>query len=170
MPLRNQFSSEGELIGSFFSQSGWSIALRGKGEWTNDEVRSEFSESYFTLEKHITHKEGVSVQKSEEYKTLILMLLGEITFVIRPDCIFVNLWGACDSSVLQCRGVYIGRYSTQWWASYFHKVTELLYFRYYWKKLATFNPLLIFPSNGSVTVTSYWYFKCNESVTSYYKM
>ncbi len=60
--------------------------------------------------------------------------------------------------------------SQQWWASYFHKVTELLYFRYYWKKLATFNPLPIFPSNGSVTVTSYWYFKCNESVTSYYKM
>ncbi len=65
--------------------------MRGKREWTNDEVRSEFSESYFTLEKHITHKEGVSVQKSEEYKTLKLMLLGEITFVIRPDCIFVNL-------------------------------------------------------------------------------
>ncbi len=89
--------------GSFFSQSGWSIALRGKGEWTNDEVRSELSESYFTLEKHKTHRKAVSVQKSEEYKTLTLMLLGEITFVIRPDCIFVNLWGACDSSVLQCR-------------------------------------------------------------------
>jgi hypothetical protein len=30
------------------------------------------------------------------------MLLGEITFVIGPDYIFVNLWGTCDSSVLQC--------------------------------------------------------------------
>ncbi len=58
----------------------------------------------------------------------------------------------------------------QWWASYFHKVTELLYFRYWWKKLATFNLLPTFYCNGSVTVTSYWYFKCNESVTSYYKM
>ncbi len=36
-------------------------------------------------------------------------------------------------------------------------------------KLATFNQLPIFNSNGSVTVTSYWYFKCNEVVTSYYK-
>ncbi len=26
----------------------------------------------------------------------------------------------------------------QWWASYFYKATELLYFRYWWKKLATF--------------------------------
>ncbi len=60
--------------------------------------------------------------------------------------------------------------SQQWWASYFHKVTELLYFRYWWKKLATFNPLPIFPCNGSVTVTRYWFFKCNESFTSYDKM
>jgi hypothetical protein len=52
----------------------------------------------------------------------------------------------------------------QWWASYFHKVTELLFFRYCWKKLATFNPLPILPSNGSVTVTSYLYFKCNEKL------
>ncbi len=28
--------------------------------------------------------------------------VGEITFVIGPSCIFVNLWGTCDSSVLQC--------------------------------------------------------------------
>ncbi len=34
------------------------------------------------------------------------------------------------------------------------------------EKLATFNPLHIFPVNGSVTVTSYRYFKCNETVTS----
>ncbi len=78
--LKNQFSSEGEgrggLIGSFFSQSGWSIALRGKGEWTNDEVTSKFSESYFTLAKHKRHRKGVSVQKSEDYKTLILNAVG----------------------------------------------------------------------------------------------
>jgi hypothetical protein len=43
----------------------------------------------------------------------------------------------------------------QWWASYFYKVTELIYFHYSYKKLATFNPLPIFPCNGSVTVTSY---------------
>ncbi len=65
--------------------------MRGKGEWTNDEVTSEFSESYFTLVKHKRHRKGVYVQKSEDYKTLILMLLGEITFVIRPDCILENL-------------------------------------------------------------------------------
>jgi hypothetical protein len=88
-------------LGSF-NQSGWSIALRRKGEWTNDEVTSEFSESYFTLVKHKRHRKAVSVQKSEDYKTQILKLLGEITFVIRPDSFFVNLWGACDSSVLQC--------------------------------------------------------------------
>ncbi len=65
--------------------------------------------------------------------------------------------------------LYWSRSTIQCWASYFHKVTELLYFCYWWKKLATFNPLPIFPVNGSVTVTSFWYFKCNESVTSYYK-
>ncbi len=66
--------------------------------------------------------------------------------------------------------IYMYIYERQWWASYCLKVTELHYFRYRWKNLATFNPLPIFPSNGSVTVTSYWYFKCNESFTSYYKM
>ncbi len=54
--------------------------------------------------------------------------------------------------------VHISMSRIQWWASYVHKVTELLYFRYCWKKLATFNPLPIFPSNCSVTNTSYWYF------------
>ncbi len=51
---------------------------------------------------HNRYREGVSVQKSEDYKTLIWILLDEITFVIGPDCIFANLWGACDSAVLQC--------------------------------------------------------------------
>jgi hypothetical protein len=31
-----------------------------------------------------------SVQKSEDLKTQMLMLLSEITFVIGPDCIFAN--------------------------------------------------------------------------------
>ncbi len=66
-------------------------------EWTRD-----FSESYFTLLKLKKHRKCTSVQKSEDYKTLLLILFGEITFVIGPDCIFVNLWGTCDSSVLQC--------------------------------------------------------------------
>ncbi len=92
----------GRKAGGFLDQSGWSIAVRGKGEWTNDEVTSEFSQSHFTLVKHKRHRKAVSVQNAEDYKTLIFMLLGEITFVIRPDCIFVNFWGACDSSVLQC--------------------------------------------------------------------
>jgi hypothetical protein len=54
----------------------------------------------------------------------------------------------------------------QWWASYYYKVTELLYFRYWLKKLVTFNPLPILACNGSVTVTSYCYFKCNEIITA----
>jgi hypothetical protein len=61
------------------------------GELTYDEVTSEFSESYFTLVKHKRHRKATSVQKAEDYKTLICMLLGEMTFAIRPDCIFVNL-------------------------------------------------------------------------------
>jgi hypothetical protein len=78
------------------------MALMGKVEWTNTEVTGEFSESNFTLVKHKRRRKGVSVQKSEDYKSLILMLLGEVTFVIRPNYTFVNLRVACDSSVLQC--------------------------------------------------------------------
>jgi hypothetical protein len=55
----------------------------------------------------------------------------------------------------------------QWLASYFGKVTALLYF--VTSKLVTLNPLPIFPCNGSVTVTSYCFFKSNEIVTSYNK-
>ncbi len=36
------------------------------------------------------------------YKSLILILLDKITFVIGPNCIFVNLLGACYSVVLHC--------------------------------------------------------------------
>jgi hypothetical protein len=91
--LKNCWSDEwwGGGLRSFLDQSGLSIALRGKGELTNDEATSEFSESYFTLVKHKRHRKAVSVQKAEDYKTLIFMLLGEITFVIRPVYIFVNL-------------------------------------------------------------------------------
>ncbi len=55
-------------------------------------------------------------------------------------------------------------HTSQWWASYFHKVTELLYFRYWWKKLATFNPLPTFYCNGSVTVTSYWFLSVTKAL------
>jgi hypothetical protein len=75
----------------FLGQSEQSLDERGKGEWTNEEVTSEFSESYFTPVKHKRHRKAVSVQKTEDYITLIFMLLGEIKLVIRPDCIFVNL-------------------------------------------------------------------------------
>jgi hypothetical protein len=57
----------------------------------NHEKPREFSESHFTLLKHNRQRKCTSVQKSEDLTTLMLMLLGEITFVIRPDCIFVNL-------------------------------------------------------------------------------
>ncbi len=63
----------------------------GEEDGTNYQLTREFSQSYFTLVEHKRHREDVSVQKSEVYKTLILMLLGEIKFVIRSDCIFVNL-------------------------------------------------------------------------------
>ncbi len=103
LPLYLSFSAEFSAVWQqCLDQSGWSMAMRGKGEWTNYKLPWEFSESYFTLEKHSRYREGISVQKSEDYKTLILILLGEITFVIGPDFIFVNLWGACDSAVLQC--------------------------------------------------------------------
>jgi hypothetical protein len=59
----------------------------GKGGGTNNESR-EFSESYFTLEKHNRYREGVSVQKSEDYKTLILILLGEIHLSSGPIAFF----------------------------------------------------------------------------------
>jgi hypothetical protein len=36
-------------------------------------------------------RECTSVLKSEDYKTQMLMLLGEISFVIGPDCIFCKL-------------------------------------------------------------------------------
>ncbi len=57
----------------------------------NHEQTREFSESHFTQLKLKKHRECTSVQKSEDYKTLMLILLGEITFVIGPDYIFVNL-------------------------------------------------------------------------------
>jgi hypothetical protein len=50
-----------------------------------------YYESHYTQLKHDGNRKCTSVQKSEDYKTLILMLLGEITFVTGPDCIFVNL-------------------------------------------------------------------------------
>ncbi len=84
-PTRMKYCCEGE---------GGSLVNH---EWTRD-----FPESYFTLLKLKKHRKCTSVQKSEDYKTLMLILLGEITFVIGPDCIFVNLWGTFDSSVLQC--------------------------------------------------------------------
>jgi hypothetical protein len=103
LSLYLSFSAEFSAIWQqCLDQSGWSMAMGGKGEWTNYELPWGFSESYFTLEKHSRYREGISVQKSEDYKTLIWILLGEITFVIGPDFIFVNLWGACDSAVLQC--------------------------------------------------------------------
>jgi hypothetical protein len=56
----------------------------------------------------------------------------------------------------------------QWWANCFYSVAVLLYFGYWFKKLATFNLFSVFHCNGSVTVTSYCFFKCNENFTSFY--
>ncbi len=50
-----------------------------------------YYESHHTQLKHNRNRKRISVQKPEDHKTLMLMLLGEITFVIRPDYIFVNL-------------------------------------------------------------------------------
>jgi hypothetical protein len=51
----------------------------------------------------------------------------------------------------------------------FKKGTAFLYFRYFQKKLVSFNRLPIFPCNGLVTVTSFCFFKSNKIVTSYHK-
>ncbi len=72
-------------------QSGRSVTKGGGEEWTNNQITRDFSESHFTQLKHKRRRKCTSVQKSEDYKTLISMMLGEITFVIGPDCIFVNL-------------------------------------------------------------------------------
>jgi hypothetical protein len=53
--------------------------------------KREFFESHLTQLKHNRHMEHTSVQKSADYKTLMLLLLGEITFVIGPDYIFCKL-------------------------------------------------------------------------------
>ncbi len=50
-----------------------------------------YYESHYTQLKLKKHRKSTSVQKSEDHKTRMLFLLGEITFVIGPDCIFVNL-------------------------------------------------------------------------------
>jgi hypothetical protein len=57
-------------------------------------------------------------------------------------------WGDCWIWTQDC-GITIWCHYAQWWASYFHKVMELLYFRYYWKKLA----LLIRYPFSQVTVS-----------------
>ncbi len=62
-----------------------------RGSLMNHEQTRDFSESYFTLLKLKKHRKCTSLPKSEDYKTLMLNLLGAITFIIRPECIFVNL-------------------------------------------------------------------------------
>jgi hypothetical protein len=52
---------------------------------------------------------------------------------------------------------------------YIGQSKKLLYFRYFKKKLVTFNLLPIFPCNSSITVTSYCFVKSNEIVSSYNK-
>jgi hypothetical protein len=63
----------------------------GEGVLMNHEFTRDFSESHFTQLKHKRHGKCTSVHPSEDYQTQMLMLLGEITFVIGPDFIFVNL-------------------------------------------------------------------------------
>ncbi len=51
------------------------------------------------------------------------------------------------------------------------KSNKLTFFRKECNELrVTFNLLSYFRCNGSATFTSYCYLKCNENVTSYYKM
>jgi hypothetical protein len=50
-----------------------------------------YCESRYTQLKLKRHRKCKSVQNSEDHNTPILKLLGEITFVIGPDCIVVNL-------------------------------------------------------------------------------
>jgi hypothetical protein len=76
----------------FLGQSGQSIVMRGEGVLHESVSTKDFlSHTYFTLWKLKKPRKFTSVQKSEDYRTLIEILLGEITFVIGPDCSFVYL-------------------------------------------------------------------------------
>jgi hypothetical protein len=50
-----------------------------------------YYELHYTQLKLKRHRKCASVQNSEDHKTKMLILLGEITFVIGLDCIVVNL-------------------------------------------------------------------------------
>ncbi len=54
---------------------------------------------------------------------LIMMGMGELLLLV--------LYSATSPEVEEGAGATSTVCSLQWWASYFHKVTELLYFRYY---------------------------------------
>ncbi len=57
----------------------------------------------------------------------------------------------------------------QWWASYFFKSSGVTLLPLLVKETRYFYSVTHFSLYGSVTVTSYGYFKCNSVVTSYYK-
>ncbi len=81
--------------GSLWTNQEEILLWGGRGNWWIMNKQESFL-SHFTRIKHRRHRKRASVQKSKDYKILMLMLFGEITFVIGPDCIFVNLWGTCE--------------------------------------------------------------------------
>jgi hypothetical protein len=70
--------------------------------------------------RHKQHKKCTCIQEWKDFKTLILKLVGVITFVIGPDSMDLKLRGTWASAVLQCR------YSSSWSSSRLqHSIAEV---------------------------------------------
>jgi hypothetical protein len=87
-------------------------------------------------------------------------MLGVGCWVLGGD---VSVYVMCSWGMAVCISVSGGQVTFKKCRPYFTLLPFMV------KELATFDPLPVFPCNGSVTVTSYCYFKCKEIVSSYNK-
>jgi hypothetical protein len=91
--------------------------MGGGGDLSRPIMMKYHCESHYTQWKHNRNRKCTSVQKSEHYKTLMLMLLGEITFVTGPDCIFCKLvrrMRLIGLTVLVCHLIFLSLTTLQW--------------------------------------------------------